>query len=130
MVQGYLSTLPEATVRVRVADGRGFITVKGRNSGACRSEWEYEVPEADALEMLRQCAQSNVLEKTRYVVPAPEPGLFWEVDVFEGSLKGLVLAEIELPSEDFAVELPGFVGREVTCDSRYYNSVLAGVPRS
>lgn len=120
--QGYLSTHPDRTVRVRIANEQGFITVKTRNHGASRNEWEYEIPLADAREMLREAA-NGVLEKTRYIIPA-ENGLKWEVDVFHGALDGLIIAEIELPSEDTPFQLPSFVGKEVTGDKRYYNSSL------
>lgn len=121
IAQGYLSTDPDRTVRVRILDDKGFITVKTRNSGAVRGEWEYEIPVADARELLPACLKT--LEKTRYVVPAGD-GLRWEVDVFAGRLDGLVLAEIELPEADTPFQKPGFIGEEVTGDPRYYNSNL------
>lgn len=127
IVQAYLSTLPEATVRVRISDGKGFITVKGKNHGAARNEWEYPVPESDAREMIRCCAQSKVIDKTRYIVPAGDSGLKWEVDEFHGEYDGLVVAEIELPDADVPFPRPGFIGREVTGDPDYYNSSLAGL---
>ncbi|MCM1483393.1 MAG: CYTH domain-containing protein [Muribaculaceae bacterium] len=117
--QGYLSVNPEATVRVRTKGERGFLTVKGITQGASRHEWEYEIPLSDAEEMLRLCPPDKVLEKTRFIVGR------WEVDMFHGRLDGLILAEIELRSEDEPVTLPSFIGEEVTGDSRYYNSVLA-----
>ena len=126
--QAYLSTRPEATVRVRVLDSEAYITVKGRNSGAVRREWEYAIPVDDALEMLGQCVEQGTvaIEKTRYIVPAGDSGLRWEVDEFRGAHAGLVVAEIELPDEGYALgTLPGFIGREVTGDARYYNSALA-----
>ncbi|MDE6497338.1 MAG: CYTH domain-containing protein [Muribaculaceae bacterium] len=121
--QGYLSVKAEATVRVRIFGCKAFITVKGRNEGMVRDEWEYEIPVADAREMLECCCGSNVLEKVRYIVPCC--GRVWEVDVFGGRLEGLVIAEVELPSADVHVELPAFAGREVTGDNRYYNSMLS-----
>ena len=120
--QGYLSRDPEATVRVRVRDDRAFLTVKGRNHGMVRDEWEYPVPAADAEAMAR-LAPSTVIEKRRHIVPYG--GLTWEVDEFIGRLAGLTVAEVELPSADVVVELPPFVGREVTGDAAYYNSNLA-----
>jgi len=122
IAQGYLSAAPEATVRVRVRDGRGYLTVKSPNRGAVRGEWEYEIPEADARELL-ELSQTGVIDKVRYIVPFG--GRRWEVDVFERPA-GVVLAEVELPSEDAPVELPPWVGREVTGDPQYYNSSLAG----
>lgn len=121
--QGYLNREPERTVRVRLCDGRGYLTVKTRNCGATRHEWEYEIPAADARAMLGACG--GVIEKTRYIVPAAEDGLKWEVDVFHGRHEGLVVAEIELPTEDTPFTLPPFIGREVTGDPRYYNSNLS-----
>ena len=121
IVQGYLSADADATVRVRLWGDKGRLTVKSRNRGAVRGEWEYSVPESDAREMLGLCG-SRVLEKTRYQVPFC--GRIWEVDVFHGRHTGLVLAEVELDSETQAYELPPFVGTEVTGDPRYYNSNL------
>lgn len=123
MMQAYLSTRPEATVRVRIADGCGFLTVKSKNRGAERDEWEYPVPAADAEAMAR-LAPSTVIEKRRHIVPYG--GLTWEVDEFTGRHAGLTVAEVELPSADVVVELPPFVGREVTGDAAYYNSNLTG----
>lgn len=126
MSQGYLSTDADATVRVRIAGSQAWITIKSRNRRAVRDEWEYPVPADDASAMLRNCCGSRIIEKTRYIVPACD-GLKWEVDVFHGRHKGLVLAEIELPEEDTPFDIPAFIGEEVTGDSRYYNSVLSGV---
>lgn len=119
--QGYLSSSPDATVRVRLKDDRGILTVKTRNTGAVRHEWEYEIPADDARSMLERSGVA-VLSKVRYVVPYG--GRDWEIDVFSGALAGLVVAEVELESEDARVELPPFVTREVTDDARYYNSNL------
>jgi len=118
--QGYLSRKP--TVRVRILDNRAFITVKSRNLGATRSEWEYEVPVADAREMMRLCTE-DLIQKTRYIVPVGN--LTWEVDVFEGALSGLIVAEVELPDENTPVALPEFAGKEVTGNPAFYNSVLS-----
>lgn len=130
VMQGYLSTRKEATVRVRIWGDCGYLTVKGANAGAVRDEWEYAVPVADAREMLERLASGTVIAKTRHIVEYG--GRTWEVDEFHGSLSGLVVAEVELPSESAAVELPPFVGQEVTGDPRYYNSNLAsqGAPHS
>lgn len=119
--QGYLSQDKERTVRVRIAGERAFITVKGENKGATRLEFEYEIPLDDARAMMSLCLP-GVIEKTRYIVPREE--LKWEVDVFHGALEGLILAEVELPHEHFKVDLPDFIGAEVTGDPRYYNSNL------
>ncbi len=123
--QGYLSRQPDRTVRVRRAGERAFVTVKGRNSGATRSEWEWEIPVADANEMLEIC-EGPTIDKTRHLVE--HVGRTWEVDVFAGANAGLVMAEIELEAADAAVALPGWVGREVTDDPRFYNSSLAVHP--
>lgn len=124
IAQGYLSMRREATVRVRIADGQGYLTVKGITSGATRDEWEYAIPASDAREMMRIC-EGTVIEKTRYLVPFG--GHTWEVDEFHGAYEGLTVAEVELASENEQVALPPFVGREVTGDPQYYNSVMAGV---
>lgn len=121
MVQGYLSRDPNATVRVRIAGSNAWITVKSKNQGAVRHEWEYRIPVEDAREMLSIC--QGLVEKTRYVVPFAQ--YLWEIDVFMGRHSGLVLAEVELPSAHAQVELPPFIGAEVTGDPRYYNSNLS-----
>ena len=124
--QGYLSSDPQATVRVRIKDDRGFLTVKGITVGAERDEWEYEIPVDDARQMLALCG-TRVLSKTRWIIPAEVEGsddAAWEVDQFHGALEGLTVAEIELPSADLNVSLPTFIGSEVTGDVRYYNSSL------
>lgn len=126
MMQGYLSLDPDATVRVRIVDEKAFITVKSRNKGAVRNEWEYSIPVDEGTEMLKTCCKSRLIEKTRYIVEAGD-GLKWEIDEFHGSLDGLVIAEIELPEEEYPVILPEFVGKEVTGDPRYYNSSLASL---
>lgn len=122
MSQGYLSVFPGATVRVRVADDRGYLTVKGVTVGAVREEFEYEIPVDDAREMLSLCG-GRVLAKTRWLVPGPD-GRIWEVDEFHGALGHLTLAEVELPEADAPVVLPPFVGEEVTGRPEYYNSSL------
>lgn len=119
IVQAYLSVRPESTVRVRIIEDRGFLTVKGKNAGAARSEWEYEIPVADARQMIEECSAGPVINKMRYRIGR------WEVDVFSGHLGGLAVAEIELASVKEDIVLPDFAGREVTGDPRYYNSVLS-----
>ena len=119
--QGYLSRAPERTVRIRIKDDRGFITVKGKNSGAVRLEFEYEIPFADAEKMLSLCS-GKILDKTRYNVKFG--GYLWEIDVFYGLDEQLTVAEIELPSADASFEMPDFIGEEVTGNPRYYNSML------
>ncbi len=118
--QGYLSRKP--TVRVRIQDSDAYITVKSRNLGATRQEWEYQVPLSDAQEMMKLCTEA-LIEKVRYLVPFG--GRMWEVDVFQGSLSGLVVAEVELPSEDVEVQLPPWAGEEVTGNPAFYNTALS-----
>lgn len=120
--QGYLSRVPERTVRVRTVDDKGYITVKGLTRGFVRLEYEYEIPAEDARELLGLC-QPPILEKRRYIVDYA--GKKWEVDEFMGHLSPLVLAEIELASEDERYDLPPFIGKNVTGDPRYYNSNLS-----
>lgn len=119
--QGYLSREPERTVRVRIKDDKGFLTIKGKNKGASRAEFEYEIPLEDALSMLDMCLPP-ILEKVRYIVPFD--GHIWEVDEFFGDRSGLVIAEIELKSDDEDYGHPDFIGENVTGDARYYNSNL------
>lgn len=120
--QGYLCRVPERTVRVRTRGERGYITVKGKNRGDSRLEFEYEIPYCDAKEMLSLC-EPPLLDKTRYLVEFD--GHTWEVDEFHGKLQGLVTAEIELPASETDYTLPPFIGENVTGDSRYYNSNLS-----
>ena len=127
--QAYLRTDGEATVRVRVRDGRpATLTVKSQAAGLTRLEFEYEIPVSDAEAML-PLRQGEIIEKVRHMVPVA--GLAWEVDVFAGALAGLVIAEVELTSPTQAVTLPPWVGEEVTGQLAYYNSALARgvVPR-
>ena len=121
--QGYLSLDKERTVRVLTIDNRGFVTIKGQNKGALRQEFEYEIPVADAKDMLETLCLKPVIEKCRYIVVYE--GEKWEVDEFKGALSGLVLAEIELPDVNHKYSIPKFIGKNVTGDPRYYNSVLS-----
>lgn len=121
IIQGYLSVNPDATVRIRLVDSSGRITVKSRNHGAERHEWEYAVPEHDAREMLA-LSQSRIIDKTRYLVPFA--GRCWEVDVFH-SHPELILAEVEIEAADAEVSLPPWVGAEVTTNPAYFNSTLS-----
>ena len=129
LVQGYISTDPDRTVRVRVRGDKGFLTIKGRSSldGLSRYEWEKEIPVSEALELMNLCV-SGVIDKTRYLVPYG--GHTYEVDVFHGANEGLVLAEIELADEQEMFEKPSWLGEEVTGDVRYYNSMLSLQPFS
>ncbi len=124
--QGFLSTEPERTVRVRLAGSRGSLTIKGKTIGARRQEFEYEIPGADAQRMLDTLCQRPLIEKVRYRLRVGRH--IWEVDVFEGENAGLVIAEVELESEDEAFEKPDWAGEEVTDDPRYFNSNLVAKP--
>ncbi|MDF1581469.1 MAG: CYTH domain-containing protein [Desulfuromonadales bacterium] len=124
--QGYLTSDPERTVRVRLAGEKGYLTIKGASTGASRLEFEYPIPANDAMQMLEQLCRKPLIEKIRYRVP--HAGMVWDVDEFLGDNAGLVLAEIEIEYANQAVELPAWVGKEVTDDSRFYNASLAEYP--
>jgi adenylate cyclase len=126
--QGYVSLAPERTVRVRVAGDRAFLTLKGKTQGLARSEFEYEIPVPDAREILRELCELPPVEKTRHELP--HAGHLWEVDVFHGANDGLVLAEVELARADEPLQLPDWIGEEVSGDPRYYNASLARTPFS
>jgi len=127
IVQGYLSSIPERTVRVRIKGDKGFITIKGigNTSGASRYEWEKEIPTNEVEELLKIC-EPGVIDKTRYLVKVSNHT--FEVDEFYGENKGLTVAEIELSSESEAFEKPEWLGDEVTGDTKYYNSMLMKNP--
>lgn len=127
IVQGYLSSVAERTVRIRVKGGEGFITIKGigSESGASRFEWEKEIPVSDALELMKLC-EPGVIDKTRYLVDVG--GHTYEVDEFYGDNEGLTVAEIELSSEEEEFVKPEWLGEEVTGDVKYYNSMLMKHP--
>ncbi len=125
--QGYLNRDRERTVRVRIVETRAWLTIKGANAGATRAEFEYPIPVADAEQLLGLCDGPLVRKLRRVVVHA---GATWEIDEFLGDNAGLVVAEIELASEDAAFERPPWVGAEVTHDARYFNSSLATAPFS
>ena len=124
--QGYLSLDPARTVRVRIEGEQGVLTIKRKNSGATRGEWEYPIPLAEAGELLDTLCHAPLVEKYRTRVGVGAH--VWEVDEFLGANQGLLVAEIELQAEDEAFVLPDWVGREVTGDSRYYNSSLGKHP--
>jgi adenylate cyclase len=126
--QGYLVTDPRRSVRVRVGGGEAFVTIKGPTSGATRQEYEYPIPVAHAAEILERLALAPVIDKTRHVLEVD--GLVWEVDEFHGENEGLVIAEVELHSEDQPITLPEWVGEEVTSDARYFNQSLVENPYS
>lgn len=114
--------------RVRIAGDKAFLTLKSTVKGFTRSEFEYEIPVADAKEIIRDLCAGASIEKIRHLVPYE--GFLWEIDEFSGENTGLIVAEIELDSEDRAFPLPPWIGEEVTGDPRYFNSVLAEHPFS
>ena len=126
IVQGYLVSSPELTIRARVRGDQAFLTIKGATIGISRPEYEYEIPVAEALAMLTDMAVSPVIEKVRHLVPVS--GTTWEVDVFEGDNTGLIMAEVELADAEQRVELPTWAGKEVSGDPRFYNVFLAANP--
>jgi len=128
MRQGYLAADPVRTVRVRIEGDRAVITIKSKSTGASRGEWEYEIPVQDATELLDGLCEQPLVEKTRHRIA--HAGHVWEVDEFCGDNAGLVVAEIELASEDEAFEKPDWIGVEVTGDKRYYNCSLIRQPYS
>ena len=123
--QGYLSKEPARTIRVRIRDTRAFLTIKSTENSQTleRFEWEKEIDVQDARQLLALCLP-GVISKTRYIVPADEADLKWEVDVFHGSHEGLRIAELELPAADTPFRKPDFVGEEVTGNPAYYNANL------
>ncbi|WP_374172663.1 CYTH domain-containing protein [Flavobacterium tructae] len=127
IAQGYLSAVPERTVRVRIKGERGFITIKGvsQQGGMSRFEWENEIPLDEALELLKLCEKGKI-EKTRYEIKVGKH--IFEVDEFYGENEGLVMAEVELESETEIFEKPDWLGDEVTNDPRYYNAYLSKNP--
>ena len=145
IAQGYIAHDGGNTVRIRIRDDRGILTIKGPFQGLGRPEWETEVSLQDARSLM-QLAHTGRIEKIRHIVPVSRPGQpchsgepchsglvpesnrFWEIDEFLGDNEGLILAEIELGSEDEAFERPDWLGEEVTFDKRYYNSFLSKYP--
>ncbi|RUA06942.1 MAG: adenylate cyclase [Flavobacteriia bacterium] len=128
ITQGYLSSVPERTVRVRIIGDKGYLTIKGigNKSGTSRFEWEREISVEDAKELLELC-EPGVIDKTRYIVKA-DGDLIFEVDEFHGDNDGLTVAEIELPTEDTPFTKPEWLGEEVTGDVKYFNSMLMKNP--
>lgn len=128
IAQGFLSTVPERTVRIRIRDHQGFITIKGigNASGTTRFEWEKEIPVTEAENLLLLC-EPTIIEKTRHIVPVNDD-LFYEVDEFSGENSGLIIAEIELPNENMEFIKPSWLGEEVTGQQKYYNASLSKKP--
>ncbi|MBW4467939.1 MAG: CYTH domain-containing protein [Pegethrix bostrychoides GSE-TBD4-15B] len=125
--QGYLASRPGCTVRVRVAGNQGYLTIKGSTAGISRAEYEYGIPLEDAAQLLDRLCQLPLIEKTRYRIPVAS-GLVWEVDEFAGENQGLIVAEIELSQADQSIELPDWIGLEVSDDPRYFNANLVNHP--
>lgn len=127
ITQGYLSSIPERTVRVRIKGDKGFLTIKGASNetGMSRFEWEKEIPFAEAEKLVLLCEKGSI-DKTRFEVKMAKH--VFEVDVFYGENEGLIIAEIELKSEMEPFEKPNWLGEEVTTDHRYYNSYLSKNP--
>jgi CYTH domain-containing protein len=125
--QGYISCSPGRTVRVRIRDDRGYLTIKGKSgeSGISRYEWEKEIPVNEARELLLLC-EPGIIDKTRYIVYSGNHII--EVDEFHGSNEGLIMAEVELSHENEIFEKPSWLGEEVTGDPRYYNASLSVKP--
>ena len=124
--QGYLSVSKERTVRVRIAGDTAFLTIKGETSGISRMEYEYPIPVEDAKVLLAELCEQPIIEKKRYTINYQ--GFVWEVDEFFGDNAGLLVAEIELESEDQEFVKPPWVGEEVSSDRRYSNASLVKAP--
>ena len=125
--QGYLNSHIERVVRNRLYCEKGVLTVKGKTNHTSRLEFEYEIPYNDAIEMLELC-EKPIIEKIRYEVEFEKD--IWEIDVFEGDNKGLIVAEIELSDENQKIEIPNWIGKEVSHESKYYNAALISMPFS
>lgn len=128
MVQGYLYTSPECTIRIRIAEDQAFLTLKGASTGISRAEYEYPIPLADARAMLASMAQKPCIEKIRHTLVVA--GSTWEIDEFLGENKGLIVAEIELENENQLFAKPDWLGAEVSEDPRYTNAMLVQSPYS
>ena len=129
ITQGYLSSMPQRVVRVRVKGEKGYLTIKGEadTSGVSRFEWEKEISLEEAKALLK-LAEPGIIDKTRYLIKNTDGRHTWEVDVFHGDNDGLVMAEIELSAENETFDRPNWLGKEVTGDKRYYNSYLSKNP--
>ena len=125
--QGYIATVGKQTVRIRIIGDRGFLTIKGASKGQTRAEFEYQIPVEEAKEMLDTLCDRPLIEKKRYKII--HDNLTWEVDEFSGQNQGLIIAEVELESEDQEITLPDWIDREVT-DPKYYNANLVKHPYS
>lgn len=126
--QGYLSSVPDRVVRVRIEGDNAILTIKGKSSGATRGEWEYPIPLEDAQVFLDTLCERPLIEKSRYRITYE--GMIWEVDEFFGDNAGLVVAEIELAAENQTFVKPEWIGDDVTDDPRYFNANLIRHPYS
>jgi adenylate cyclase len=126
--QGYISSQPGRVVRIRTIEDKAYLTIKGKSIGAVRSEYEYEIPYEEAVEILTQVCEKPIIEKIRYKLMYKD--LLWEIDEFEAENKGLVVAEVELEDESQNIDLPPWVGEEVTTQEKYYNASLVKKPFS
>ena len=126
--QGYLSSIPNCSVRIRISDHQAWINIKSATIGNQRHEYEYQIPQGDANEILDNLCRKPLIEKTRHFIT--DHNHVWEIDEFEGANKGLIVAEIELETSDTPFTKPSWVGKEVTHDLRYYNNNLALYPYS
>ncbi len=124
--QGYLATVKERTVRIRTIDDKAFLTIKGVTEGFTRVEYEFEIPHAEAVELLDDLCLQPIVDKHRYKIEYE--GLTWEVDEFHGVNDGLIVAEVELESEEQEVPKPAWIADEVSDDERYYNANLIANP--
>nr|WP_320120503.1 CYTH domain-containing protein [uncultured Marinifilum sp.] len=124
LIQGYLWSEPDKSLRIRIADTKAFLTIKSGNNILKRGEFEYEIPIKDANELLKMCDPK--IEKTRYLIPYEKH--IWEIDVFSGANKGLIVAEVELTNENEEIKLPNWIHKEVSHDSRYLNVSLIKNP--
>ncbi len=124
--QGYLGTDKLSSTRIRISNNSAFLNIKSATLGIFRNEYEYEIPLSDATEMLANLCHKPLIEKTRYYVEHTEHT--WEIDVFEGDNKGLIVAEIELQNEAEIFAKPSWIGAEVSHDQRYYNVCLVSHP--
>ena len=129
ITQGYLSSMPQRVVRGRVKGEKGYLTIKGEAdaSGVSRFEWEKEISLQEAQSLL-QLAEPGIIDKTRYLIKNTDGKHIWEVDEFHGENEGLVIAEIELSTENDPFDKPEWLGKEVTGDKRYYNAYLSKNP--
>jgi CYTH domain-containing protein len=124
--QGYFPTAQGCTIRVRIIGNEGYLTIKGKTVGNSRAEFEYPIPLSDAQEMLNNLCDRPLIEKTRYKIT--QDNLIWEVDEFMGENEGLIIAEVELKTEDQKINIPEWIGKEVSGEAKYYNANLVKFP--